>query len=137
VKGTFNSIKNFLHDTLGPVFRWLKDSVIDPVWNGIKTIIKNVWENNIKPVFTAIMQLLKGDFKGAFQTAKDAIDRIWKGVANVVRKPINFVIGTVYNKGIVPVFNKVAKLVGINEIDPANEINAYAKGGLAKKGWAL
>lgn len=137
VKGTFNSIKNFLYDTLGPVFRWLKDKVIDPVWNGIKTVIKNVWENNIKPVFTAIMQLLKGDFKGAFQTAKDAIDRIWKGVANVVRKPINFVIGTVYNDGIRKVFNKVAGIVGINKLDAANQIPAFAKGGLHKGGWAL
>lgn len=137
VKSTFNNIKNFLYDTLGPVFRWLKDKVIDPVWNGIKTVIKNVWENNIKPVFTAIMQLLKGDFKGAFQTAKDAIDRIWKGVANVVRKPINFVINTVYNDGIRSVFNKVAGIVGINKLDAANEIPAFAKGGLHKGGWAL
>lgn len=137
IKPIFNTIKGFLENTLGPAFRWLKDNVIDPVWNGIKTIIRNVWTNGIKPIFDTIMQVLKGDFKGAFQTAKDAIDRIWKGVANVVRKPINFVIGTVYNDGIRKVFNKVAGIVGINKLDAANEIPAFAKGGLHKGGWAL
>ena len=137
IKPAFDAISNFVKNVLGPAFKWLKDKVIDPVWNGIKSVIDSVWKNGIKPVFTAIMQVLKGDFTGAFQTAKDAIDRIWKGVANVVRKPINFVINTVYNKGIVPVFNKVASLVGISEIDPADEIPEFAKGGLAKKGWAL
>lgn len=137
VKSTFNSIKNFLKDTLGPVFTWFRDSVIKPVWDGIKTAIKNVWNNGIKPVFDTISKVLKGDFKGAFQTAKDSIDRIWKGVANVVRKPINFVINTVYNDGIRSVFNKVAGVVGIGKLDRANEIPAFAKGGVHKGGWAL
>ena len=137
VKPVFNAIRGFLQNTLGPVFKWLYDKVIKPVWEAIKTVIKTVWDNGIRPVFTAIMQLLKGDFKAAFQTAKDAIDRIWRGVANVVRKPINFVIGTVYNDGIRKVFNKVAGIVGIKQLDPANTVPAFAKGGFHKGGWAL
>ncbi|MFI8412801.1 peptidoglycan DD-metalloendopeptidase family protein [Paeniglutamicibacter gangotriensis] len=137
IKGTFNAIRDFLRNTLGPVFTWLRDSVIKPVWNGIKGYIEGVWKNGIKPIFDIIQKVLKGDFVGAFQTAKDAVGRIWKGIANVVRKPINFVIGTVYNQGIKKVFDKVAGVVGIDPMPKADEIPAFAKGGQMKDGWKL
>lgn len=137
IKATFNAIRDFLRNTLGPVFTWLRDSVIKPVWNSIKSTIDGVWKNGIKPIFDIIAKVLKGDFTGAFQTAKDAVDRIWKGIANIVRKPINFVINDVYNAGIKKVFDKVAGVVGLKPMPEASEIPAFAKGGQMGKGWKL
>lgn len=137
IQGSFNAIRNFLRDTLGPVFTWFRDNVITPVWNTIKNTIDSVWKNGIKPIFDVIGKVLKGDFTGAFQTAKDAVGNIWKGIANVVRNPINFVIGTVYNQGIKAVFDKVAGVVGMKPMPNAAEIPAFAKGGQMKDGWKL
>lgn len=137
IKGIFGSIRDFLRNTLGPAFAWLKDKIVDPVFNGIKRIISNVWKDGIKPVFDIIKQVLKGDFVGAFQTARDAVGRIWSKVANIVRKPINFVINTVYTGGIKKVFDKVAGVVGISKLPDVAGIPAFAKGGQMGKGWKL
>lgn len=137
IKSIFTAIRDFLRNTLGPVFTWLRDNVIKPVFNGIKSNIDNVWKNGIKPIFDIIAKVLKGDFTGAFQTAKDAVGRIWSGIANVVRKPINFVIKTVYNDGIKKVFDKVGGVVGLDPMPRVDPIPAFAKGGQMGKGWKL
>lgn len=115
-----------------PALGWISDK-----WTSLTKGIGTMWDKYGKPTFNAIADLLKGDFVGAWENAKTAVGNVWKGIANVVRKPINFVINTVYNDGIKKVFDKVAGIVGIKPMPRATAIPAFAKGGQMAKGWKL
>ncbi|WP_432166476.1 phage tail tape measure protein [Streptomyces sp. bgisy031] len=124
VKLVFGYFKEGLK-TLGGVFKWLWDHSVKPAWNGIKAIIKGVYDNGIKPVFSA----LKGAVKKvgeSFEAARKAIKIAWDKVKGIAKAPIAFVINTVYNGGIVPVWNKVASAFGAPTLKP---IKGWATGG--------
>ncbi|WP_435111870.1 hypothetical protein [Nocardiopsis synnemataformans] len=130
IKPAFSAINAFISNVLGPIFRWLWNNVIVPAWNGIKATISTVWNSGIKPAFNAVKEAV-GKVAGAFETAKDAIKTAWQKVKSAAGAPIKFVIDTVYNKGIVAVWNKVAeKVPGISEIDKMSIPRGLARGGV-------
>ena len=138
VSGIFSAVGSFIRNTLAPAFTWFRDSVIKPVWDGIKAAISAVWEKGIKPVFDAITNVVTKTLPDAFKKAKEAIESVFRGVANVARTPINFVIGTVYNNGLKSLFNGIAEKLGLGwRLPDVGEIPAFAKGGQHKGGWAL
>ena len=114
IKPAFAAIVGFVKGTLAPIFQWLYLRVIQPVWNGIKTAISLAW-SGIKVVFNWLKDGVSA-VKVGFETARDGIEKAWNKLKSITRKPVEFVINTVYNKGIVPVWNKVAKLVGMDEL---------------------
>lgn len=139
-KATFNAIRNFLRDTLGPVFTWLRDNVIKPVWDGIKRTISNVWNNGIKPVFKALGDFIGDKVVPAFRSAVEKIGEIWEGIKKAAGTPVYFVMETIYNQGIKKAFDAVAENIGSDARLPAMDTSGiphFAKGGLARKGWAV
>lgn len=116
-----------------PAMGWISDK-----WKAMVDGIGSVWDKYGKPVFSAISSLLKGDFVDAFEHGKKAVKNIWDGVANIVRKPINFVINTVYNDGLKSMFNGIAEKLGLSwRLPNVDSLPAFAKGGYHKGGWAL
>lgn len=147
--------------TLGGWGKWLWNNALKPSWNGIATGTKWLWDKGIKPVLGWITGGLKtlagwgkwlwdkglkpqwdrittgtGVLKDAmieiFDKMKEGIEKIWNGLKKVAAAPINFVIGTVYNGGVVKVWNKIADAVGLKDkklgtVDPIK----FAKGGAA------
>jgi phage-related minor tail protein len=111
VRTTFNAVRSFITGPLASVFRWLWNNVISPVWNGIKTAISLAWTTGIRPVFNALKTAV-GLVGTAFGRAKDAIKLAWDKIKGIARGPVQFVVDTVYNRGIVPVWNKVASAFG-------------------------
>lgn len=67
--------------------------------------------------------------QGWFQTGVDAIGRLWDGLREKLRGPINFVIREVYNNGIAKFWNMVGPKIGLGTLDPITEIPAFATGG--------
>lgn len=127
IKPALNALVSFFRVVLAPVFRWIYNSVIKPVWNAIGTAIKWVWNNAIKPTFNALKSAV-GTVSGAFKVAVDAIKKVWDKLKGVAKAPVAFVVNTVFNKGIVGVWNAVAKLVP--GVDKLNEIKGFATGGI-------
>lgn len=109
---------------LGSVGKWLYNNAIRPAFNWISDKAKWLWSKALKPTFDAIKKGV-GLVGTAFQSAKDFIGKQWSKVADLAKKPIKFVIDTVYNSGIVPLWNKVAGLTG------AKKLTAFHP-----KGWA-
>ena len=72
IKPVFDAILWVVENVLGPVFFWLLDNVIMPVWDGIKTAIDVAW-TIIKGVFDIIKGVLTGDFAGAWESAKTMV----------------------------------------------------------------
>lgn len=110
---------------LGAVGVWLWQNSIKPTFNGIKAVISGVWNNGIKPVFNALKTAVRlvGE---SFGKARDAIKLAWDKVKSIAKAPVQFVVDTVYNKGIVGVWNKVAGAFGAPKLSKFS----FAKGGV-------
>lgn len=99
-----------LHAT-GDAAKWLWTSAISPAFHGIATVAQWLYDKGIKPPLDKGKQLAK-EFGGAFTSAKDTISTEWGKLSDIAKRPIAFIIDTVYNKGLVGVWNKVAGAFG-------------------------
>lgn len=111
---------------LGIVFNWLHDNVIKPVWDAIQTAISTVWNWLSSNVFDPIGKVIDGLGKG-FDLFGQGVKKVWDDIVNSAKTPVKFVIDQVYNKGIMPVWNDVAGMVGLGKLDPVSL--SFAKGG--------
>jgi phage-related protein len=126
IRPALTAVGNFIRSVLGPVFRWVYNSVIRPVWSGVGTLIRGVWTGVIRPVFDGIKSAVS-KVAGAFRTAVSAIGKAWDGLKSAARKPVQYVVDVVFNKGIVKIWNAVAGLVpGVSKLQPI----AFARGGI-------
>ncbi|MFI8499467.1 hypothetical protein ACIGFK_13360 [Streptomyces sp. NPDC085524] len=110
--------------SLGDGFRELWTSYIKPVFEYIGDKAAWLYDNAIRPAFDK-MKTAVGLVKDAFNLAKDGIKTAWDQLVDITRKPVQFVVDTVYNGGIVPVWNKVAKIAGLSQLEPYK----FASGG--------
>ncbi|MFW9239191.1 phage tail tape measure protein [Corynebacterium striatum] len=93
---------NWMRDMLHAGWTWIDENVFAPLGRGLDTV------------------------KGWFQTAVDAIGRIWDGIKEKTKAPVQFVVDVVYNGGIRKAWNAVAGLVGLDKL---KEIK-FATGGI-------
>lgn len=133
-------------DTMGAAFKLLWDTYVKPhldwikgKWEEVSGALKSTYDATLKPLFDAFGSLIEGDLPGAFESGMEAIGGIWGTLGNIARKPVNFVINTVYNNGLRKAINSVADKLGLDKVKLPewDEIPAFAKGGVAKPGWAL
>ena len=130
VAGAASSLWN---DRLKPAFDKIRGG-----WEGMINGIRTLWTDKLRPIFNAVGDFVKKDLKGKIDDGVRMIKNSWKGLANGFRTPINWVIDKVWNNGLAKAFNKVSEAVGSGaRIGTIGGIPAYAKGGLAKPGWAL
>jgi phage-related protein len=125
IKPVLVGLNSFLRNVIAPVFRWIYNSVIKPMWHAVGTAINTVWTSTIRPAFNALKTAVRA-VRDSFKTAVDAITRIWHGLESATKKPVQFVVNTVYNNGIRSVWNKVAGLVKLPQL-PAVK---FATGGV-------
>ncbi|MYR76530.1 MULTISPECIES: phage tail tape measure protein [unclassified Streptomyces] len=139
---------------IGDKASWLWSQKIKPAWNfiqvGIGLVgakISELWTKYAKPIFQwvgdkaswlwgkALKPAFDSGKKGvalfadAFGKAKDAIKKAWDKVEGIAKKPVKFIIENVYNKGIVPTWNKVAKVFGAPTIEK-QPLDGFARGGV-------
>ncbi len=110
---------------VGGVFKWLWVSGVKPAMGGIKSTVSTVWTSGIKPVFDRLRDATRGVSK-AFDTARGAIKVAWDKVKGIAKAPVKFIVDTVYNGGIVRVWNKVADAFGAPTLSPVK----FASGGV-------
>ncbi|WP_432794135.1 hypothetical protein [Rhodococcus ruber] len=124
----FDAIKAGM-DGVGAAASWLWNNVITPVWNGIGDTIRWVIDNVITPAWEGMKSGLQavGDF---FSTVVTGIGNVWNGLRNLLAKPINFLIGTVYNEGIRKAWNKIGEFIpGLVTAPELPTIPEYRTGG--------
>lgn len=96
--------REFWNDYVKPVFNWIAEKAI---W---------LYETQLRPAFDKIKTAV-GYVKDAFSLAKDGIKTAWDQLVDITRRPVQIIVDTVYNKGIRPVWNAVAKIVRLGELD--------------------
>jgi hypothetical protein len=85
--------------------------VIAPIIGALYTkYIKPVWENNIKPVFEALGSFIENNVAPAFKRGMAIIGGIWQSLIDFAKRPIEFIVNTVINKGIIDNFNKLVDI---------------------------
>lgn len=116
----------FVTGKVGPAFVWLRDKAVKPAWEGVRSVISSVWSGGIKPVFDTVKRAV-GLVSDAFRSAKDAIKTQWDKLKGIAKAPVAFVIDTVFNKGIVKVWNAIASKFSAPTLDT---ITGFATGGI-------
>lgn len=129
IRTVLNAMVAFLRVTLGPVFRWLYNSVIKPMWSAAGSVIHSVWASTIRPTFDTLKAAV-GKVRDAFHTAVTAIGKIWDGLKSKTRGPVEFVVNTVYTKGIKKAWDTVAGLVKLPKLPDLK----FAEGGVVPAG---
>ncbi|MFE2600104.1 phage tail tape measure protein [Streptomyces sp. NPDC059396] len=110
---------------LGDAGIWLYRSAIKPSFDSIAAAGRWLYDKGIKPPLDKGKAAAKA-FGAAFTAAKDVIGTQFGKVADLAKKPISFVVGVVYNKGLVPVWNRVASAFGAPKL---SEMKGFAVGG--------
>ncbi|WP_347031721.1 tape measure protein [Brevibacterium paucivorans] len=137
VRLVFQALVNFIRRVIGPAFLWLWRNVVIPAWNGIKAVISGVWNFIRDRVFNPLAHAVKHTLPAAFRAGRDAIGRAWDGLKNIAKKPVEFVVNTVINKGLVDNFNKIARFFKSKEIPAVSLPRGFDTGGWTGPGSRL
>ncbi|MFJ8855235.1 phage tail tape measure protein [Streptomyces sp. NPDC102437] len=107
-------LKDLWETKAKPVFQWIGDKAS---W---------LWNKATKPAFDALKLGVKA-VADSFGKAKDAIKTQWDKLESIAKRPVAFVIDTVYNRGIRGVWNQIAGAFGAPKL-PA--FKGFAGGGI-------
>ena len=114
-------------DVLVAGFNFYKDAV-GIAWDKVRSVLWAGWDWISRNVFGPLKAgvALIGD---AFSNVKDAIGTAWDGLKAIAAKPVNFILGTVYNDGIREWWNKIAGAVGLDSLSlPKASLVKFANG---------
>jgi hypothetical protein len=134
----WNALVGFINNVIIPATNFLYHNVIKPVWDAIGASIDWVWRNVIQPAWQAVSDGLAW-LGERFREGVDRIGQLWNGLRRMLAAPVNFLINTVWNNGIVRAWNEVSRLVGLPPVGTLAGIPEYATGGTvdATRGGAL
>ncbi|GHD70121.1 hypothetical protein GCM10010317_076740 [Streptomyces mirabilis] len=103
-----------LKQGLSDGWTWIKKNVLSPI---------GTWFTKTVPGWGAT---LASKITGSFDTARAGIKLAWDKIKDITKKPVAFVVNTVYNDGIRKVWNLVAGAFGAPKLDPMK----FASGGI-------
>ncbi|MFE4651527.1 transglycosylase SLT domain-containing protein [Streptomyces sp. NPDC056707] len=114
-----------VRDKFNDAKRWVKEKW-DDLWTGVSdrvTSMRKTVEGKVKD--------FKDNIVGFFKGAIEGVRTVWDKLQDISKKPVKFMIETVFNKGIVRVWNNTAaKLPGIGKMDEMKLPKAFASGGI-------
>lgn len=146
VAGWISDKWNWMYGNLLNVWHWLNENVIQRqirgfhrIWEAVLSVagwIADKWNwltDRLHAGWVWVDEHVLGPFrhgldvlKDWFRTTVDNIGRIWDGIKEKTKAPVQFVVDVVYNGGIRKAWNAVAGLVGLDKL---KEIK-FATGGI-------
>lgn len=137
---------------------WAWNTLIKPAWDAMSSAISNLWTTYVSPIVqwigdkwdwvkdtinsgvTFVTDTVFPAFHGALQGLRDffgsivdGITSVWNKLRGALAKPINFMINTVYNDGILAAWNTIAGILpGLEKGSPLASIPEYAVGGAVR-----
>lgn len=115
-------------ELLGRALKLLWDRAAKPIFGWIADKAGWLYRKGIKPAFDNIRAAASLVVKG-FKLAKDGIKLQWDQLKKIASVPVKFVIDHVYNKGLVPLWNGVAKVTGAGKLKKM-DLDGFATGGI-------
>jgi hypothetical protein len=138
-KQVFTDVKNWTldvwHNVLDPFFQTVGTLALDfyreqiyPMWQGIDTafhaiatVVTWLWDDVLAPWIS--------DTREGFTQLVSDLGRIWGGMESVFKTPVNFLISTVYDDGILKLWNDVVGAIGLGSLK-LPKISPLAAGGV-------
>ncbi|MFG2506734.1 phage tail tape measure protein [Streptomyces rubiginosohelvolus] len=111
---------------LGSAGRWLWKDALYPAFQSIGAGATWLYDKGIKPPIDRAKSLAKS-LGEAYQTGANAVGKAFDSMKEKAKKPVEYVIDVVYNKGIRGVWNEVADVFGAPTLKP---FKGFAKGGI-------
>ncbi|MDI9901302.1 hypothetical protein QM716_15695 [Rhodococcus sp. IEGM 1409] len=126
-------VLGFFGDKIGEVGRvvsFFYDNVVKPYFELVGTVISTVVDG-AKRAFSAFTDAL-GSVGNFFSSTVEGIDNKWSSLRGLLAKPINFMINTVWNDGILKAWNMASGLLGMEPTSRLPSIPEHATGGRIK-----
>ncbi|MEE4419513.1 transglycosylase SLT domain-containing protein [Streptomyces bugieae] len=121
-------IGDFAHgvrDWFGRVRTWVADRW-NGLWSGLSSRV-----SSIRKTIEGKISDFRDNVVSFFRSAVNGIGSAWSKLQNLAKAPVKFLVNTVFNKGIVRVWNATAaKLPGIGEMSPMTLPKGFARGGV-------
>ncbi|MFH9293849.1 peptidoglycan DD-metalloendopeptidase family protein [Streptomyces sp. NPDC017520] len=118
-----------LRDGAVRIFTSVRDRVSETwtaLWGAVKSTASAAW-TLVRKGFDSFAEGLTS----AFGTLTKGIGKVWNGLKSLVKAPVKFWIETVYNQGIVKVWEKTAaKIPGIDPLKEMPLPKGFARGGV-------
>jgi hypothetical protein len=134
IKVVLGLLYTYIKYVVAPLFTWFWEERIKPVWKAITDAISFAWEKRIKPVFLALSTFVVDKVVPVFKKGVALIGSIWDGLVALVRKPVEFIVNTIINKGIVDTYNDIVTLFpGAKKIDHVTLPGDWSKPAAPKK----
>lgn len=130
IKAVFNILKTWITVTLPNGWTDFKNKV-SSIWNTVYGAISSGWEK-VKAVLGKLKDFITVTIPNGFKTGVAAVGTFWNKLEAVAKKPVSFVVNTIYNNGIRKLWNWVSGKVGIGGELP--EIKGFATGGPITQG---
>lgn len=121
IRNAWHATTNAISSALGSMGSHIK-SYWTSLWNSVRGIASSAW-NGLK----AGARAFGNAFVSAFDHIKNGVNAAWSKLKSIFKAPISFVVNTVFNHGLVPLWNNTAaKLPGIGKMKPMQK---FATGG--------
>src|SRR5699024_2438042 len=125
----FRPINVFVKQTIPNAFQVFVN-LIRSRMDSWKNIIRNAWVWVKTHAFNPITKFVKETIPNAFKRGVDLVGEYWNKLKKTASKPVKFVVDTVYNKGLVKMWNPIADFIGkknwkLNKVD----VSKFATGG--------
>lgn len=89
-------------------------TVYSTVWKGVWLVISTYYGFMWNKVFLPLKNVIMVTLPNAFKSGVGFIKTWWQGLQNVAKAPVDFVVNTVINKGIIGSLNWLASKVGVD-----------------------
>ncbi|GAA5078567.1 hypothetical protein [Streptomyces similanensis] len=114
-----------VRDRFGDAKKWVSDKW-DGLWSGVAGTVTSV-----RKTVEGRVRDFKDNVVGFFKSAIDGIRTAWDKLSDIAKKPVKFLVQTVFNNGLRKVWNNTAaKLPGIGEIGEMQLPKGFASGGI-------
>lgn len=90
INAVVSEISNFVMSIFGTVVTWWTENQelirtsAETVWNAIYTVISTILDI-LGPLLQAVMQIITGDWSGAWETIKGVFSTVWQAIQSIVQ----------------------------------------------------
>lgn len=135
IRSAIEAVGRWFTGTLMPSIRKAIDQGVDAFhfFQRIAATVFHAWQTVINTevkivlkAFTSVRDFITKTLPNAFRSGVDAIGRFWKGLQEVARKPVSFVVNSVIN----PFLSGFQKIAGVFGVKSPGPIPGFATGGM-------
>ncbi|MGH3475294.1 MAG: phage tail tape measure protein [Nocardioidaceae bacterium] len=114
IRPIFQVWRWYITNVVIPAVKWLWTRGVRPTFDSLKDKIVTVWRKFLRPTLGALRDFVVDKLAPAVARGIGKIKDVWSTLASAAKKPVRFLVNTVYNSGI---REMIGKLPGVKTPD--------------------